>query len=87
MRHSKATANELPCFRPVELEELRQIWTAYPNDDVRRLALEVIRYRRVIAEVDGLYRSIQEAWKHEVGGDLVALYMMQQLMIVERHRC
>lgn len=86
MRHSKPP-EKVPAFRPVMLDELRQIWTDYPTDDIRRLTLEIVRYRAVISEMDSMYRSIQEAWKHEVGGDLVGLYRMQQLLIIERGRC
>lgn len=47
-------ARDLPPFKPVTQAELRHIWVAHP--EFRRLVLEVERYRRVIAEIDGLYK-------------------------------
>ncbi|UHH01021.1 hypothetical protein [Pseudomonas sp. 7-41] len=50
-------SSELPPFEPVTLDELRRIWSAHEDPDIRRLALEVVRYRRVLAEVDKLYKG------------------------------
>tara|TARA_Y100001938_G_scaffold139620_1_gene206718 strand:+ start:299 stop:547 length:249 start_codon:yes stop_codon:yes gene_type:complete len=74
----------LPDFRPVTQGELRQIWSDHP--DMRRLVLEVERYRRVMAEIDGLYKATHEAWRTNGGGHLVALHMLQTLMTTERYR-
>ena len=41
-----------------EFYELRRIWSAHDDPDIRRLALEVARYRRVLAEVDKLYKTV-----------------------------
>lgn len=76
--------NPLPDFRPVTRGELRQIWTEHP--DMRRLVLEVERYRRVMAEIDALYKTTHEAWRRSVGGNLVALHRLQALMTSERYR-
>ena len=78
--------NKLPDFRPVTRDEMRDIWTRCPDPDVRRLALEIERYRRVMGEIDSLYHSIQQAWKDAVGGDLVALHRFKLLMLEERER-
>lgn len=37
-------SSELPPFEPVTLDELRRIWSAHDDPDIRRLALEVARY-------------------------------------------
>ncbi|MRK19107.1 hypothetical protein [Pseudomonas sp. JG-B] len=76
----------LPAFRPVGRDELRQFWASYPSPDVRRLILEVERSRRVLAEIDLLYATIHKAWRERVGGDLVALHLLKQLMATERQR-
>lgn len=77
---------QLPPFAPVSLTELRQIWTDYPNKDIRRLTLEVERYHRMFAELDQLYSSVHQAWRDNVGGDLVALHLMKQIVFAERQR-
>ncbi|MFY1052339.1 hypothetical protein ACOQNP_12055 [Ectopseudomonas khazarica] len=79
-----AMRKKLPDFRPVTRGELRRIWAEHP--EMRRLVLEVERYRRVMAEIDGLYKSTHEAWRHKVGGNLVALHQLQALMAAERYR-
>lgn len=76
--------SKLPPFRPVTQAELRRIWVECP--EYRRLVLEIERYRRVLASVDDLYKTTHRAWREEVGGDLVALHLMLQLMTEERQR-
>lgn len=78
--------NKLPEFRPVSLDELRRMWAEPSANDVRRLTLEVQRYRRVIGEIDHLYRTIHQAWRDEVGGNLVALQLLKVLMSDEKDR-
>jgi len=77
-------ARKLPPFRPVTQAELRQIWVEQPNS--RRLILEVERYRRVIQEIDGLYKITHQAWRDHLGGNLTALHLLQQVMTEERER-
>lgn len=79
-------ARNLPRFRSVSLSELRDFWTKHPDPDVRRLILEVESYRRSMTEIDRLYGSIQQAWSKEVGGELVALYMLKCIVYDERMR-
>ncbi|MGK3121169.1 hypothetical protein QZH44_08485 [Pseudomonas corrugata] len=74
----------LPPFRPVTKAELRYIWTKYP--ECRRLVLEIERYRRVIAEIDSLYKTTHQAWRYHLGGNLTALHLLQQIMTAERER-
>jgi hypothetical protein len=77
-------ARKLPPFRPVTQAELRQIWSEHPNS--RRLVLEIERYRRLIAEIDGLYKTTHQAWRDHLGGNLTALHLLQQVMTAERQR-
>lgn len=77
---------DLPPFRSVTQSELRDFWTKHPDSDVRRLILEVESYRRSMLEIDRLYGSIQQAWNTEVGGELVALYMLKRIVFDERMR-
>lgn len=79
-------ARDLPRFHPVTLDEMRAIWTQHPYPDVQRLTLEVVRYRDLIAEVDQLYRIIHQAWRDSIGGNLVALHLLQQLLAHEHDR-
>jgi hypothetical protein len=79
-------AQPLPPFEPVSLNELRRIWATHPQPDIRRLTLEVERYRRLLVEIDRLYITVHQAWRDETGGELVALHMMKQLMFTERFR-
>lgn len=75
---------DLPPFRPVTRDELRYIWTTHPES--RRLVLEIERYRRVIAEIDSLYKTTHQAWRYHLGGNLTALHLLQQMMTEERER-
>lgn len=76
----------IPPFRPVSLVELRRIWVDYPQAEIRRLTLEVERYRRLFAEVDQLCATVHQAWREEVGGDLIALHMLKLKLSAERDR-
>ena len=77
-------ARHLPPFRPVTKAELRYFWSNHPES--RRLVLEIERYRRVFAEIDGLYKTTHQAWRDHLGGNLTALHLLQQVMTVERER-
>jgi hypothetical protein len=76
----------LPPFKPVTSAELRRIWTENPCPEARSLVLEIQRYRRLFAEIDESYKTIHQAWRHNVGGDLVALHLLKQVMYNERNR-
>ncbi len=76
----------LPVFRPVTQEELRRIWTEYSDPDIRRMALEIARYRGVLKESDQLFQTIHDTWRKEVGGGFAAIHMLKQIMDVERQR-
>jgi hypothetical protein len=79
-------ARALPPFRPVTLDELRAIWAQQPGSDVQRLALEVVRYRDIIAEIDKLYKMTHQAWRETHGGNLTALHLLQKILDTERER-
>lgn len=78
--------NKLPEFRPVTKAELRRMWADPRAEDVRRLTLEVARYRQVMLEIEKSYQLIHQAWREEVGGNLVALHMLKVLMTDEKNR-
>jgi len=80
-------ARDLPPFQPVTLDELRSIWTRQPDPDIQRLVLEVVRYRKVMADIDQLYKTTHQAWRDATGGgNLVALHLIQQILDKERER-
>ncbi|AMS18426.1 hypothetical protein A3218_11075 [Pseudomonas chlororaphis] len=57
-----------------------------PHPEVRRLVLEVVRYRQVIAEIDQLYKTTHQAWRETTGGNLVALHLLQKILDSEHQR-
>ena len=73
-------------FAPPTLEEMRLLWRAYPDPNVRRLLREIAHLRKVLAEVESLRESIDRIWKDEVGGQLVALYHLRIRLQAERVR-
>ena len=77
---------QLPDFLTVTDRELRELWRKHPDPDVRRVILEVVRYRKVMLEVDRLYKTIHQSWRSSVGGNLTALHRLQKLMIEEKDR-
>jgi len=79
-------ARELPPFDTVTDTELRALWKQHNDAELRRLILEVVRYREVMKEIDGLYKITHQAWREEMGGNLVALHMLFQIMTIERQR-
>lgn len=80
-------ASPLPPFKAVSLDERRLMWNVQPNqEDLRRLLLEVERYRRLVGEIDHLYKVTHKAWRDTVGGDLVALNQLKVLISNERMR-
>ncbi|WP_324729625.1 hypothetical protein [Pseudomonas chlororaphis] len=78
--------SKLPAFKAVTLAELRGIWTKYPDPEIRRLTLEVEHYRRLVEEIDPLYKTVHQAWRDQFGGDLVALHLLKQVLYAERER-
>lgn len=82
----KMKPRDLPSFTTVTLPELRRLWTVYPHPDVRRLMLEVERSRRVLREINELYATIHQSWRENVGGNLVALHLLQKLLWEETTR-
>lgn len=78
--------NKLPPFEPVTLAELRRIYAENRDPDIRRLALEVARYRALMSEIDGLYKALNQTWLDTVGGSTFALQQLKVLMGNERFR-
>jgi hypothetical protein len=76
----------LPPFRTVTDVELRETYAGYSDEVIRRLCLEVVRYRRLVDDIEGYRTSIDRVWHDEVGGNLVALYQLRLLLKAERER-
>lgn len=76
----------LPPFRPVDKGELRRLWVERPDPDVRRLVLEVQRYRRLLHEISRMVDGVDKSWKAEGRGHLVGLHLLKVALIDERGR-
>lgn len=79
-------ARKTPSFDPVTRTELRALWKLHDDPDIRRLVLEAVRYREVIKEIDDLYKTTHQAWRDQVGGNLVALHLLQKVLDAEQQR-
>lgn len=77
---------KLPKFTSVTQAEMRTLWQRYPDADVRRLILEIERYRRTLDELHDLYTHIHQSWRDTVGGELTGLHQMKKVMSIERGR-
>lgn len=77
---------KLPYFPPVSEDELRALYALHRDPDIRRLVLEVVRYRDVIKSVDEHYVSINKAWLDAIGGSSFGLQLLQTLVNRERER-
>lgn len=82
----KSQPLQRPPFEPVSLPELRDFWVRYPEHDVRRLILEVERYRRLFKEVDTLYSTVHQFILDETGKHLVAAHLLRTAIAQERFR-
>jgi hypothetical protein len=78
--------SKLPKFTPLTPEELRSLWARHPDPEIRRLVLEVVRYRDVICETDKLFQTIHQTWRDINGGHLVAIQLLSVLLNNERER-
>ena len=76
----------LPDFRSVTDHELRTLWTQHRDPDIRRLMLEVKRYRRTLDELYKIYFQVEQSWRESVGGHLVGLHELKQVLSIERGR-
>jgi hypothetical protein len=77
---------KLPVFAPVLQSELRALWRQHPDTDIRRLILEIERYRRTLDELYDIYSNVHQSWRDTVGGELVGLHQMKQVLTIERGR-
>lgn len=79
--------------RPSDLsiDRLRSLWLANRDPDIRR-ALEEVAFRRAAAErqdlalreITTLFEIIRQAWKENVGGQLVAMEMLRAALNDQR---
>lgn len=79
--------------RPSELsiDELRSLWLTSRDPILRRVIEEVAfgrmasqRQDRAIREITALFEIIRQAWKEEIGGQLVAMEMLRSLLNDQR---
>lgn len=77
---------KLPSFEPVTIEELRRIYATNEDPDIRRLTLEVERYRRLFKEVDAHYKHVHQAYLNDTGKHLFAAHLLKNLLNTERFR-
>lgn len=77
---------DLPPFEPVTLDELRRVWTKHPEPVIRRMALEIQRYRRLLAEIDPLCQRAHQAYRDDTNGELVAFHLLKDILYKERYR-
>ncbi|WP_175785291.1 hypothetical protein [Burkholderia ambifaria] len=72
----------MPDFDSPLHAELVALYRRERNPDVRRVILEVVRARRVIVEIDELFRVVRAEYKD----GLVAMYKLRCLLQKERWR-
>lgn len=66
--------------------ELRALWRAYSDPQVRCAILELVRLRSTMYQVDQLYEAINAVWRQDTSGNLVALEHLKSLVYDERAR-
>lgn len=77
----------LPDVATPSTRELRELWRRYPDDQVRRLILEIVRLRHQLEDVESYRKCIQQVWNEDTGGShLVALLKLRALMQEELRR-
>ncbi|PVX81820.1 hypothetical protein C7402_110225 [Paraburkholderia unamae] len=79
----------MPPFETPTYRELRRIWTAHPNEDVRRLALEVQTGRHALYELEAL--TAGELWYLDKKSATIddarkALARIRRRLMQEKHR-
>jgi hypothetical protein len=75
---------DLPDFIPPTAKEMRLLWRAYPDENVRRLMLEIERQRRILREVEYYRELIARVWSEEHPGTMVGLEKLRILMTAEK---
>ncbi|WP_175920407.1 hypothetical protein [Burkholderia pyrrocinia] len=73
---------KMPEFNMLNDSELRELWRAHRDPDVRRLILEVVHGRRVMKEIAGFVSTIRK----EYGDGLVAMNQLRCLVQDEVRR-
>ena len=65
------------------IDDLRAIQDRNPDPDVRLLLWEIKRLHNALRQADELRVSIEDAWRQEVGGTLVAIWSLRLLLANE----
>lgn len=76
----------LPDFASPTAERLRELYRRSDDELVRCTVLEVIRLRDLIEKIDRYREAVDQCWRDEGLGQLVALYQFRILMQTERSR-
>lgn len=85
-------------FEALTIEELRDLYREHPNQDIRRVILQLVEARRAlekseaevtrlrvaILKIEELRQVIDRAWKDQVGGHLVGLESLRVLLQEQR---
>ncbi len=79
--------------RSPSIDQLRSLWRMNSDPTVRAVIEELVlrrreveRLHRKLGMVGQLYRAINDAWKDEVGGKLIALEHLKALIHEEQVR-
>ena len=66
---------------PLETTRLRALWKASAAGSAEReLLLEIARLHHVLVEARALADTIEQCWREEIGGKLVAIHQMRVLL-------
>lgn len=81
-------SKSLPTFLTPLYPEMRVMWRRYEfkDPDVHRLLLEIEHLRRLLYRIEDSRKTIDRAWKDNVGSQLVALERLRVLLQQERER-
>lgn len=78
---------------PPSIELLRSLWRMNNDPEMRAVIEDLVAQRREVARlrrkfemVGQLYRAINDAWKDDVGGKLIALEHLKSLIHEEQAR-
>lgn len=74
-------------FHPVNASELREIWRRHRDEDVRRVILEVVRARKIMAQAHSDALRAQHAfWESQDGNMKAAIQQIVDAMLKEKIR-
>ncbi|MBN3751624.1 hypothetical protein G3N95_01635 [Paraburkholderia sp. Tr-20389] len=75
-----------PEFETPTTAELPRLWRQHPDPALRRLMLGIERIRRLFVEIEAYRVVVEQCWREEARGQLVALEKLRIIMETERSR-